>query len=223
MKYYLNDIKPFIKKGDIVVLAPEYSQFYTKSFYGNIELVSVLFDVYSPGRTYIDLYQWMHLAEFIPVYAATKLKFWRKLPSLSNPSVYDRKAFNTFGDVSLHWTLPRKHVEPAKPLTGEEGLLDEAITAIQDFKRFTESQSATFVMSPPVYQQSSYDNQAPIIRRIFEEIGKSDIPIIARPEKYRFPDSLFFDTNSHLIKKGVDLRTAMLIDDLRAVVKDNPL
>ena len=75
LKYYLNDLKPFIKEGDIIVVAPEYSQFYTDSFYGNIELVSILFDVFPEGRKYIDLGQWRRLLGFIPNYAATKIKY----------------------------------------------------------------------------------------------------------------------------------------------------
>lgn len=217
IKYYLNDIKPYIQKGDIVVVVPEYNQFHTNAFYGNIELVAVLFDVFAPGKVYVDFIQWWHLLKFIPRYAASKLKPTTK-PN-QKVGLYDRKAFNEYGDVYIHWTLPRVAVTPAQPVANDEPVLSHTISFLKNFQYYVLSRSALMVLVPPVYQSSSYDNQTALINHIMKEIERANVPVLARPEKYKFADSLFFDTYYHLTKQGVDIRTSMMIDDIQKVLR----
>ncbi|MCF0074508.1 hypothetical protein LZD49_28745 [Dyadobacter sp. CY261] len=219
MKYYLNDIKPYIRKGDLVILSPEYGQFYTDAFYGRTELVCVLFDVYREGQMHLDFRHWCRLLKFIPGYAVSKLKPTKKRSKNQTISVYDRKAFNEHGDAFIHWNLPRKYIKPASPISADEQVSGEVVSFIEDFEDHVNSLSADFLIVPPAYQSSSYANHAAIIDSVMQALAKADLPVISMPEKYRFDDSLFFDTYYHLTKPGIDIRTRMLIDDLRMVVK----
>jgi len=215
MKFYLSDIKPYIRQGDIVVVIPEYSQYYTDSFYGNMELVSILFDVYREGMQQIDTKQWCHLMRFIPFYAATKLKF-SKEPSATGPvGVYDRKAFNTYGDAYVHWTKPGIKFKAAQKAKDEDHVNPEAMQFLVDFQQYVEGKKATMFLMPPAYQSTSFANQKLVIDRIQEAIDEKHLPLLAAPERYKLPDSVFYDTNYHLLLAGIKQRSALMIEDLR--------
>ena len=65
LEYIVNDVKQYINKGDIVVLMPEYENFYTDNFYGEMELVSVVFDIDPAGKKLLNAKQWQHLFKYI--------------------------------------------------------------------------------------------------------------------------------------------------------------
>jgi hypothetical protein len=214
MKFYLTDIKPYIREGDIVVVIPEYSQYYTDSFYGNMELVSILFDVYRDGMKDIDAKQWWHLMRFIPFYAASKLKI-AKEPSATGPiGVYDRKAFNNYGDAYVHWTKPGIKFKAAQKAKEEDEVNPEAIKLLVDFQKFVAGKKATMLLLPPAYQSTSFVNQKPLIDKIYRSIKENHLPVIATPERYELPDSVFFDTSYHLILPGIERRSELMIEDL---------
>ncbi len=214
MKFYLTDVKPYIREGDIVVVIPEYSQYYTDSFYGNMELVSILFDVYRDGMKQIDAKQWFHLMKFIPFYAASKLKMSREPSPTAPVDIYDRKAFNSFGDAYVHWTLPARKFKAAQKAREEDHVNPEAIKLLVDFQKFVESKKATMLLLPPAYQSTSFVNQKPLIDKIYQAIKENHLPVIATPERYELPDSVFFDTSYHLILPGIERRSELLIEDL---------
>ncbi|WP_342089333.1 hypothetical protein [Dyadobacter sp. OTU695] len=214
MKFYLTDVKPYIREGDIVVVIPEYSQYYTDSFYGNMELVSILFDVYQDGKKQVDARQWWHLMRFIPFYAASKLKMPSE-PSVAAPiGVYDRKAFNSYGDAYVHWTMAGRKFKAAQKARDEDHVNPEAIKLLVDFQKFVEGKKATMLLLPPGYQSTSFVNQKPVIDKIYKAMKDNHLPVIATPERYELPDSVFFDTNYHLILPGIERRSDLMIEDL---------
>ncbi len=54
MKYIIDDALPYVNKGDLIVLFPEYEHFYTDNFYGEMELVSTVFDVEPQSKHQLD-------------------------------------------------------------------------------------------------------------------------------------------------------------------------
>jgi hypothetical protein len=219
LKYSMEDIKPYIKKGDYVVVIPEYEQLYMDIFYGDMELVYVVFDVYKAGKKHIDFHQWLHLANFIPVYGAKKLLLLNTKPVNKIRDPYSRNSFNKFGDSYIHWTLPRENVTPAAPSTEKDKVNEDVVEFLKSYDQYTKSKSAVMLVMPPVYQTTSYVNRTPIIKLIKESMVVSGFPYIADPSRYKFADSLFFNTNYHLTKTGVDLRTDLVIEDLRRYIK----
>jgi hypothetical protein len=43
--------------------------------------------------------------------------------------------------------------------------------------------------------------------------------VMGSPERYVMPETLMFDTPYHLIKKGVDLRTELMIEDIKLALQ----
>ncbi len=215
MKFYLTDLQPYIRDGDMVVVIPEYSQYYTDSFYGNIELVSVLFDVDRACMKQIGPGQWWHLMQFIPFYAASKLKVSRAPATDAPVGVYDRKAFNSHGDAYIHWSKPGIKFTPAQKAREEDRVNPESMKLLVDFQEFVRAKNARMVLLPPAFHSTSFVNQKPLIDKIYRAIREHNLPVIAKPERYVLPDSVFFDTSYHLIRPGIERRSELIIEDLR--------
>lgn len=223
LMYMINDTKPYIKKGDLIVLSPEYGNFYKDTFYGDIELVSILFDIYPEGRKHISFDQWAHLSKYIVKYSRKKIESLK----LNNPcedfqnsiGIYDKESFNEYGDAYIHWNLPNEPVEIAQKCSGKEIVNNEVILFLKNFNEFVTAKGANMVILPPVFQASSYDNLQHIIDLIEVTLKKNDLPLIAECVRYKFPDSYFFNTSYHLNKGGVEKRTGMVIEDLSQVIE----
>lgn len=217
LEFMLNDLRPYIKMGDQVVLMPEYEYFYTDNFYGEMELVSVLFDVDPESQKVISNNQWMHLLKYLPTYSAKKIKNY--ISSLFNKNsvkvdIYHRNSFNSHGDAYFHWNQPDQNYLPASLLKGNEKVNPETIQFVKEFKLYVESKGAALLILPPAMDQTSFNNQKIIIKKIAEELKNNELPFLRNPADYMYPDSLFFNSYYHLNKKGVDLRTQQLLRDL---------
>jgi hypothetical protein len=208
LSYMLDEVSPFVRQGDRIVLVPEYHQF-GHLFYGNMELIAVLFDLHPEDRTKIPLGQWMRLLKFMPNYAATKLVPFFRLSLNKYCSKY-----NSYGDYTGHWgegKPPSPTVLKSERIKMRE---DAALKKISTFMADVQRKGAQVFLLPPCYQKSAFENSREVVEALrlrFEEFGfrfESD------PERYAFDDSLFFDTAYHLNKEGVDRRTFLVIEDL---------
>jgi hypothetical protein len=217
LEYIIKDIKPYIHKGDIIILMPEYEHFYTDNFYGEMELVSVVFDVEADSKQLLDLKQWSHLLKYLPTYSAKKIKNY--IPSLFHKknvatNIYDRHSFNKYGDAYIHWTLPNQHYMSASKNKGDEQVNGDVILFLKDFNSFVKQRGAQLYIFPPVIDQTSFDHQKLIITKIAEELKNNDIAFVSEPKNYSYNDIYFFNSYYHLSKNGVDKRTQQLINDL---------
>lgn len=218
LEFILNDIKNYIKKGDIIILMPEYEHFYTDNYYGEMELVSYIFDVDPSSQKTIETRQWPHLIKYLPTYSAKKIKNY--IPSLLSKSlpaidIYHKESFNEYGDAYLHWTLPNQPFIEAKQNTGKEKIYNEVIEQIKLFKSQAEKNNIHFYIFPPVIDEISYDHQAAMINEIVKELKNNNLAFEVNPINYKYQKDLFFNSYYHLNKKGVDIRTKQFIHDLK--------
>jgi hypothetical protein len=226
LMYIVNDCKPYIKKGDVVVLIPEYENFYTDNFYGEMELALVLFGIDPAGKKIVEADQWRHLFKYLPTYSAKKIKSYvssvfHKQAVSTEIDIYDKRSFNDFGDAYIHWALPDQNFLPCKKNSGKEKVNPEVISFIVDFKRYVLNKGAKLVILPPVLESQSYQNQEQIINDVEMKLQENNIGFIAKPNRYKLATNYFFNSIYHPNKKGVDLRTKMVIEDLETNLIDN--
>jgi hypothetical protein len=214
--YMLNHTLEFIKPGDLVVVAPEYQFFYGPSAYGGEELLITSLDVPSPKPTRLNIEQWKNICGF-----SAKYIFAKFLPSEYTRSkeneLYGASSFNKYGDVSAHWNKKSGTFEPYH--VHGENFNSSVMESLVDFKRSVEEKGAVLLITFPGYQAKSFDKSTAQINRIAAELRKDEFVLLGSPSRYRMPDSLMFDTPYHLIKAGVDLRTNLLIADLKKQLK----
>ncbi len=133
LKYMMDNVLDKIQPGDIVVIAPEYQQFYGDAAYGRNELLRIVVDIDRDSLNDLNREQWLKILPYFPKFALSKLKpteyFFQQSKKIG---VYERRAFNEYGDVDIHWSRPEKKVEPFGKLPNDfnEKLIQEMV----DFK-----------------------------------------------------------------------------------------
>jgi hypothetical protein len=226
LKFMMDDSRALINSGDIIVLCPEYENFYTDNFYGEIELVSVLFDVFPEGKNCINTRQWLHLMKYLPTYSSKKIKNFLLSPFSSENErtvdIYHRNSFNSYGDACLHWNLPGQAFLNSEKISSDITVNENVFSFIKDFGEQLAGKGIKVVLLPPVIEAASFRNQESIIGSISASLKKHKMPFLSQPETFKFPRQLFFNSYYHLNKKGVDLRTRLVINQLNSLFEVNP-
>jgi hypothetical protein len=205
------------------VLATEYTDYYSDQYYGNIELVSLLFDIYPAGLRHLSLLQWKKLLPAVFKYAAIKIikipriiRYYSSDIKINNEDIgyYNKYSFNEHGDTYLHWQLNNIPFKPYKASSMKETVNEKTLIDLNAFLDFANQQRACIMMMPPVLQATTFKNQEYAINMIDSVLESRNMPFFRPPEEYCFADSLFFNTPYHLNKKGIEKRTEMMIKDL---------
>lgn len=217
LKFMLKNVEPYIQKNDIVILCPEYEHFFGNYRNGNIELLTTVIDVLPESTTELDFEQIITLVPLLPKYAQMKIsEHLFPSPPTDKIGIYDKESFNEYGDAIVHWTLPCKKVYPYEQIDGSFNY--ETIELLENFCRFTKSKKASTFILFPCIQESGYQKFISKIKEIEEQIGKSNLKTISKPERYIFKDEMMFNSQYHLNKKGVDVRTEKILEDLKKIV-----
>jgi hypothetical protein len=206
----LDDISPFLRRGDILLIAPEYSHF-TTAWNGGEAAFDLIFD----ARQYRLLWSFRYglPGGFIGCIKAHLLVIFARL-STPDPRAYSRYGFNEYGDYVKH--LTKKPVPFSS--YGNLGLLNQSY--LNRFFQFIDDFTArgiTVLLSYPSYEEQSYRVSAERIQELDEAFrAKENLLVISRPQDYCFPTPLFYDTTYHLNREGRTRRTAQLLEDLRS-------
>ncbi|MBS1603282.1 MAG: hypothetical protein JST42_11480 [Bacteroidetes bacterium] len=212
LKFMLDNTLGYVKKGDIIVLVPEYPLLTEDYNYGSEELLRTILEV-NPGKwQLLNMAQALRLLPFLPKYALSKYVPTEYLRSREDP-VYGIHSFNSYGDTYTHWNLPRRLVRAEKKT--DSGINDAAIDGIVRFRDSVERRKAIFLISYCCLQDISYHRMEPLIKKIEKVYLDKGFHVLGSPERYMMPDSLTFNTPYHLNKSGADYRTALLINDVR--------
>lgn len=211
--YSMNQAKPHLRKGDILIISPEYNQFYGNVGYGSQELLHVLFDVSLSNLRYLDLSNYKAFVGYLYYYIRSKT-YIHEYTTYTKP-IYSDKAFNQYGDACLHWDTERRIFTPMQSTGGVLNL--DVLQKMKAFINDVEQKGVVVYVAYPGIQDISFDFMKSDIKQmqqLYEEYG---FKTLGTPEKFSMPDSLMFDTPFHLSKGGADLRTKLLIEDLKAV------
>lgn len=217
LKYMLANSINYIKENDIVVISPEYQQFYGGFANGEIELLSIIIEIAPQTIKFLDSKQKLKMVGLIPDFITSKFK--KLLKDDLNDSIigiYDRKSFNSYGDAYKHWNLPKEKVKPYLAITGK--LDEDVFSSLLNFREIVYSKKAKLYITFPCYQDLSFKNSSIRIKEVEQKLKKCGFILLSNPERYIFPDSLIFNTPYHLTLKGADLRTSLLIEDLKKVI-----
>jgi hypothetical protein len=215
LKYMMDGTLPYVRRGDVVVLVPEYSHYYGDRAYGGEELLRTVVDVDRRSLSTLSLRQWANVAQYLPKLALGKLRPGDYLfQQGAEPGVYERRSFNRYGDAVVHWTLPREPFEPYEPASGPFN--DQVVAEIQEFEKRVLGRGAVLYLSFPGFQAASFANLRGQIAEVEAKLREKGLVLLGTPERYAMPEEYMFNTPYHLNKQGVDFRTRLLIADLRA-------
>ena len=230
LRYMLAQVRPYIKKGDVVVVVPEYDQFYGDFANGDNTLNTAL--LYAPADRIPDFIRSYSIVDvvlrprvenarrsFLKAVASAVGREQQFFPPDTNP-VYNRNSFNGYGDVVAHLGKPGMnpdsiYVKPLPPLKEfNRGTLSD-LNAIAGGARAAGAHS--YFMFPS-YIDRSYNINIPAIDSLRRKIASgTSMAIVGAPADFVYPKQYFFDTRYHLTGEGRHLRTLKMIEVLRAV------
>jgi len=217
--YMLDHTLDYIKAGDVVVVIPEYSQFFDNFAYGGEELLRTIFDVPSLKKTNkLRFQQIVNILPFLFKYIFTKVKKEEYVIGIPN-KYYSRNSFNKYGDVYKHWNMPNEKVIPYNSINLNDQIDKDVVRALLNYQDTLLKRGARMYVSFPSIQESSYKNCESSILLIEKVLRENSFKILGTSERYKFNDSLIFNTPYHLTKNGVDYRTELLIEDFKSYQK----
>jgi hypothetical protein len=205
----LDDASPFLGDGDILLIIPEYSH-YTNNWNGNSDAYEMIFD----ARQYrLALHPgWYGLPGAFPAYLSIHLQAFVARYRPPNPLAHRRDGFNEYGDYVGHLETGNRYFRLAEAI----GPLDR--NALKQFFHIMEEFQARgirILFSYPSYEAESFDRSQGLIAELDGLLRENEhIQVISRPEDYRFPRDLFYDSVYHLNAEGRRLRTETLRRDL---------
>lgn len=214
----------YIHEGDIVILSPEQSE-QTFSDYFNGEYMWQAADgVFGMLRDLKSENFEAMLGNF-PRFALEKLNYVMKGQKPQTDSIYQKKSFNTYGDIELDTCreniLPNGYDVNQKVRFTEDVVQPEFMDYMNDWaKRLEKKGAVVWYRYCPVNKLSVEDMDDLASYDVFLR-QKLDFPVIGNPENSLMEAEWFFDTNFHLNQPGKEVNTVQLIRDMKAMLGDD--
>ena len=214
----------YIHEGDIVILSPEQSE-QTFSDYFNGEYMWQAADGAFGMLRDLKSENFEAMLGNFPRFALEKLNYVMKGQKPQTDSIYQKKSFNTYGDIELDTCreniLPNGYDVNQKVRFTENVVQPEFMDYMNDWaKRLEKKGAVVWYRYCPVNKLSVEDMDDLAAYDVFLR-QKLDFPVIGNPENSLMEAEWFFDTNFHLNQPGKEVNTVQLIRDMKAMLGDD--
>lgn len=214
----------YIHEGDIVILSPEQSE-QTFSDYFNGEYMWQAADGAFGMLRDLKSENFEAMLGNFPRFALEKLNYVMKGQKPQTDSIYQKKSFNTYGDIELDTCreniLPNGYDVNQEVRFTEDVVQPEFMDYMNDWaKRLEKKGAVVWYRYCPVNKLSVEDMDDLAAYDVFLR-QKLDFPVIGNPENSLMEAEWFFDTNFHLNQPGKEVNTVQLIRDMKAMLGDD--
>ena len=214
----------YIHEGDIVILSLEQSE-QTFSDYFNGEYMWQAADGAFGMLCDLKSENFEAMLGNFPRFALEKLNYVMKGQKPQTDSIYQKKSFNTYGDIELDTCreniLPNGYDVNQKVRFTEDVVQPEFMDYMNDWaKRLEKKGAVVWYRYCPVNKLSVEDMDDLAAYDVFLR-QKLDFPVIGNPENSLMEAEWFFDTNFHLNQPGKEVNTVQLIRDMKAMLGDD--
>lgn len=214
----------YIHEGDIVILSPEQSE-QTFSDYFNGEYMWQAADGAFGMLRDLKSENFEAMLGNFSRFALEKLNYVMKGQKPQTDSIYQKKSFNTYGDIELDTCreniLPNGYDVNQKVRFTENVVQPEFMDYMNDWaKRLEKKGAVVWYRYCPVNKLSVEDMDDLAAYDVFLR-QKLDFPVIGNPENSLMEAEWFFDTNFHLNQPGKEVNTVQLIRDMKAMLGDD--
>jgi hypothetical protein len=216
LRYNLFEVRPYIKKGDIIVIAPEYEHFFGTSFDGTGELLYPFLN-FPESRKYLkSVNQYLVILRNYPrMLRAKVINLLIKPP----PSDRCRKDFNEYGDFVGKLSGNVSFYDKIKSCEIRGAMNKDVIPVLNDFVDCAEKSGAKVFFVYPCYMYTAYRKNKDKIDSISDLLKrKMKATVLSALSDYVFPDDCFYDTVYHLTKEAKENRSQKLISDLKKIL-----
>jgi hypothetical protein len=215
LEFMLNEVKPDIGKGDIIILSPEY--YLSK---GEDDLISRTINFYPRATSFqATTFYEQKVKELANCVRKIQKNISQRNNITDTNNIYKRSAFDENGDFIAHLsTESLRKVDDTHPI--QKGDYSMYIEKLNDFQEYANKRGAKVYFSYPSYAQSAFIKYEDAIRFYETQLNeKLRIKILNKPETFAYPNDYFFDTVYHLNSVGRQKRTAFLIEAIQKNIK----
>ena len=231
LQFYLDVAEKYARRGDIVVLLPEYALF-SRSYYPSKTYANELIRQSPEGCKHMLTLPEFDLKGFVDDRAFSEIAFQMQAgmkrhgaaqeakvrKNALEPGVYSRLNFNQHGDFVGHHGLPQVEVIPH--LDGQYYFDNEkyarSTAAINECAATLNAKGAKMFFAYQPVARPVYERSEPVIDKVHEFLKANlSIPILHEPQKVVYDVSCFFDTPAHLNESTKRERTKVLVATLQ--------
>lgn len=214
----------YIHEGDIVILSPEQSE-QTFSDYFNGEYMWQAADGAFGMLRDLKSENFDAMLGNFPRFALEKLNYVMKGQKPQTDSIYQKKSFNTYGDIELDTCreniLPNGYDVNQKVRFTEDVVQPEFMDYMNDWAKRLEKKGAVVWYRYCLVNKLSVEDMDDLAAYDVFLRQKLDFPVIGNPENSLMEAEWFFDTNFHLNQPGKEVNTVQLIRDMKAMLGDD--
>ena len=202
--YQMKSVEPLVRKGDVVILIPEYANFDGTSCYGETELLMMVLDIMPEHKKLLSPSHWLRLLPLVPKYGADKLRHLFMPARIKDAA----KDFDSFGDAVWSPSLPPLSQLPFSPAhrMGKNDCSLTILSYIKDFSEAVQRRGASLWLMPPAFQRSSYQRQYGYILSVEIALKSIGMPFVLASDQLALSDKFFYDTPYHLNLEGREVR-----------------
>lgn len=209
LRFMLVNCREFIRKGDVVILVPEYHHFYDNYMYGEEVLSRLLVNTSIANFRHLSFEHVFFQTQSILKMAFHKINY---VSCSEQNQLYKRDKFNVFGDFIGHLNhqpvrqIPIS-VQEIKSLVINQSAIDE----IKSFESHIHEIGAQLFIAFPAYQKESFNKNEKQVNLVHDQLIKEEISVLGEPEQLMFNNYFLYDSPYHLNAKGRNIWTEKLI------------
>ncbi|MFZ5909533.1 MAG: hypothetical protein ACOYYU_05915 [Chloroflexota bacterium] len=214
----LNEIRNYIRPGDIIIISLEYYNFTEEMLYGQPEYLSDWIEI-SPNRI------WYLHDPVVQIPTIYTIMLQRKINRQVNFYLYNRSleavrgvytsaGFNERGDFVGHLEDDTPFEIPASMYP--VNTLPAAYEELEAFHQYALSKGARVFYEAQAHRQTNCDlTGMKALRKFYVTLkNNTTIPLLTDIKQLCLPDDYFYDTPYHLNATGRKVRTERLIENL---------
>ncbi len=219
MRFMLDEVREYLSAGDIVIIIPEYEQFYKWLNGSGSELLD-LYILSKDSRKHISSWgQFMMIIRYFPDFIKYRIinyteyflsacsdkfpdsPFFKKHKQLFFNSIYRRSSLNSSGSIREDLIENSKDIINPEDIGGKFN--NDSIDVLNEFLIYAADHNTKVFLLMPFVLNSWYEkNRQSIEYAYFRLKNGTIVPLLNRPYDAIMPKDYFFDTQYHLNAKG---------------------
>ncbi len=212
LRYMVLEVKPYIRRGDIVVIIPEYDHFFGTVFDGSNVTVTHFFSFPEDQKSIKSPKLYLSILRNYP--SALRNQFLLFLTKGVIPA--KRKDFNEYGDFVGHLKEAEQNFGRIECSEVKGEVNKDVVPELNNFKLYSEKTGAKVFFIYPSFLDARYKINKEKINLLCNTLGKElKIPILSAPLNYVFPEAYFYGSSYHLGGEGRNMCTKKIIADLK--------
>lgn len=212
LKFILDDVESYLRRGDIVVIAPEYEHFYNP--YGEAATIAPIQSICGWKKLHL-----LNFAQMKNVITGLPRIIMHALPKPHNERRYVLSGFNEYGDEVKHWQLESISIPKPSPIKGtfDRTFGEYFASKVSMYK----NKGCTVLVIPPVCRETAYEAKQKNVEEICSFLKEQGLSFEVSPKTHALPDKYAYDTDYHMTYEGVKVFSSSIVGVLKPIVEES--